>query len=265
MLKTKFLFFVLLIILVSQNSYSQNLPHIAVLEFEGQGISKSEAGPLTDRFRGELVRTNAFVVVSRDKMEAILKEQAFQLSGCTSTECAVEIGQILNIQKIVVGKIGKVAQTYTIDISFIDVETSRIEKSFNRDHKGKTDGILPILKEIAFEMIPPKEGISKIPLYSSGIIAIGSAVVSGFSIYKAQISYENYQDAVFGKDAIKYKDDTEYYDNLALITGITAGVTTIFYFVYNHYYKLSIKPEGFYATPFIQKNQTYGLAINITF
>ena len=265
MLKTKFLFFVLLVILISQNSYSQKLPHIAVLAFEGRGISETEAGPLTDRFRGELVRTNAFIVVSRDKMEAILKEQAFQLSGCTSTECAVEIGRILSTQKIVVGKVGRVGETYTIDISFIDIETSRIEKSFNRDYSGKIDGILPILKEIAFEMIPPKEGISKIPLYSSGIIALGSAALSGFSIYKAQSSYKNYQDAIVGEDAIKYKDDTEFYDNLALITGITAGVTAIFHFVYDHYYERSIKPEGFYATPFIQKNQTYGLAINITF
>lgn len=265
MLKTKFLLLFLLTISISQSLYSQGLPRIAVLEFEGRGISETEAGPLTDRFRGELVRTNAFVVLSRDNMEEILREQAFQLSGCTSTECAVEVGKILNSQKIVVGRIGRVGKTYTVDISFIDVESSRIEKSFNRDYVGEVDGILPILKAIAFEMIPPREGISKIPLYSSGIIAIGSAALTGFSIYKSQSSYKNYQDAIVGEDAAKYKDDTEFYDNLTLISGITAGATAIFYFVYDRYYERSIKPEGFYATPFIQKNHTYGLAINITF
>lgn len=253
-----------LIFLFSQNCYSQKLPRIAVLEFEGLGISKEEAEPLTDRFRGELVRTNAFIVISRDQMDEILKEQAFQLTGCTSTECAVQAGKILNVQKIVVGKIGRVGKTYTVDISFIDIETARIEKSFNRDYKGEIEGLLPILRDIVFEMIPPRKGITKKPLYISGIFAISSAVVSGFSIYKAQISYKNYQDAINGNDVLKYKKDTEFYDNLALATGITAGVTTIFYFVYYHFYERSKKPIGYYATPFIFKN-TYGLAININF
>lgn len=249
---------------IFENSHAQNLPQIAVLEFEGRGISKQEAGPLTDRFRSELVKTNGFIVVSREKMEEILKEQAFQLTGCTSTRCAVQIGQILNVQKIVVGKIGRVGKVYTVDISYIDVETARIEKSFYRDYKGEIEGLLPILKDIAFEMIPPRQGISKKPLYISEIFAIGSAAVSGISIYKAQISYKKYQDALNGDDVIKYKKDTEFYDNLTLIAGITASVTTIFYFIYKHYYERSKKPKGYYATLNLSKNN-YCLKVSINF
>ncbi len=264
------IFFILFsVIFLTKPTYSQdnskNLPQIAVIEFEGQGITESESVPLTDRFRGELVRTNSFFVLDRDQMTTILEEQAFQMSGCTSTECAVEIGKILNIQKIVVGKIGKVGRTYTIDISYIDVETSRIEKSFNRNYVGAVEGILPILKEIAFEMIPAKEGISDIPLYISGIAALGSIGFGTYSFLKAQSSYTSYQDARTGEDAIKFKDDTENFDNLTLISGLTAGASVAFYFIYKHYYDRSFKPVGFYATPYIPDKYTYGLAVNLSF
>jgi len=82
---------------------------------------------------------------------------------------------------------------------------------------------------------------------------------------KAQSSYQNYKDATTGEDAQKYKDDTAKYDNITLICGITAGVSTIFYFVYKHFYNRSKKPESFYATPYIPDKYTIGLAINISF
>ena len=97
------------------------------------------------------------------------------------------------------------------------------------------------------------------------MLTISAAGLCGYSIYKAQNSYNHYQDALVGEDVLKYKEDTENYDNLSLISGITAGVTTIFYFIYNHYYKKSKKPIGLYATPQINKNNTYSLAINLNF
>ena len=265
MQKLRYLLIILITFLLFQTSFSQTLPQVAVLEFEGRGITEMEAGPLTDRFRSEIVRTNAFLVVSRSQMKAILDEQSFQMGGCTSTECAVEIGQMLNAQKIVVGTIGKIHTTFTVDISIIDVETARIEKSVNRDHKGNIDGLLPILKEIAFEMIPPRKGLPKMPLVTSRTIALGSTAVSVFSVYMAKVNHDKYKNAIVGKDATKYKDATEFYDNLAIITGATAGATLLFYYVYNNYYRRSKKPVGFYATPFIQNDNICGLALNINF
>ncbi len=74
---------------------------IAVIDLEGIGISKDETNLLTNRLRNELVKTKAFRVVERQEMSKILKEQKFQASGCTSTECAVEIGQLLGVERIV--------------------------------------------------------------------------------------------------------------------------------------------------------------------
>ncbi len=65
--------------------------NIAVLEFDGKNVSSEEASALTDRLRIELFKTNRFSVIEREKMDTILKEQGFQMSGCASDACAVEI------------------------------------------------------------------------------------------------------------------------------------------------------------------------------
>jgi hypothetical protein len=128
---------------------SPSRAHIAVLNLEGRGISEDEAATLSDRLRGHLVNTAAFVVLDRGKMESILKEQGFQQTGCTITECAVRAGRILNVQKMVAGSIGKIGKKYTLHIEMIDMETSRIERSLDKDHDGSIEGLLEPLQAMA--------------------------------------------------------------------------------------------------------------------
>jgi len=66
--------------------------NIAVLDLEGKGISSIEASVLGDKLRNELILTEKFDVIERGQMQSILKEQGFQQTGCTSSECAIEAG-----------------------------------------------------------------------------------------------------------------------------------------------------------------------------
>ena len=61
---------------------------IAVLEFEGKGVSQSETSTLTDRLRNEMFNTGIYIVLERGKMDEVLKEQGFQQVGCITSECA---------------------------------------------------------------------------------------------------------------------------------------------------------------------------------
>ena len=54
-------------------------------------------------------------MVERNQMEEILNEQGFQQSGCTSAECAAEVGALLGVQNMVSGSFGLLGNTYTID------------------------------------------------------------------------------------------------------------------------------------------------------
>ena len=48
---------------------------VAILDFEGRGISQMEAATLTDRLMSEMVSTNAVIMVERNQMNEILEEQ----------------------------------------------------------------------------------------------------------------------------------------------------------------------------------------------
>jgi len=141
---------IMLVIFISGSCFAQEKLRIAVMDFSTTGgLSKQETVTLGTRLSSMLVKTNAFIVLERGKMEEILEEQGFQQSGCTTTECAVEVGKMLNVQKMVSGSFGKVGSTYTIDLSLVDVQTAQIEKSFFQDYKGEIDGLLNIMQDIA--------------------------------------------------------------------------------------------------------------------
>ena len=125
---------------------------LAILDLESRGISANEVASLTDRLRSELVRTGRINVVERGQMEQILGEQDFQLTGCTSDECAVEVGQMLGVTHMVAGSIGRVGLTFSIDLRTIDVQTGRIIYSIIRDYRGEIDGLLNQMAFVADEL-----------------------------------------------------------------------------------------------------------------
>ena len=133
---------VLVLLFISKVLIAQQLTTLAVLAFEGLGISEIEAKALTNRLRAILVKTGTYQVVERGKMDAILDEQGFQLSGCTSEECVVEVGQLLGVQKMLAGSISLVGKTYSVEMRIIDVELGRIDNTSTYDIKGEIDHLL---------------------------------------------------------------------------------------------------------------------------
>ena len=138
---------------------------IAVLEFEGRGINQMEAATLTDRMMSELVNTNAVIMVERNQMDEILSEQGFQQSGCTSSECAAEVGALLGVQNMVSGAFGKLGNSYTIDAKMFSVETGATVRAVTKTYKGEVDGLLNVISVVAWELVgltPPAELLARI-------------------------------------------------------------------------------------------------------
>ena len=137
---------------------------VAILDFEGRGISEMEAATLTDRLMSEMVTTDAVIMVERNQMNEILNEQGFQQSGCTTAECAAEVGALLGVQNMVSGSFGKLGNTYTIDSKMFSVETGATIRSVSKTYKGEVDGLLPVIEVVAWELVgltPPAELLAR--------------------------------------------------------------------------------------------------------
>jgi TolB-like protein len=134
---------------LAQNSKT----NIAVIDLDPTGISNNESQFLSSRLRTELFETGKFQVVEREKMNAILNEQGFQQTGCTSVECAIEIGQLLNVSVMVAGSIGKIEEIYSLSIRMIDVQTGAIIRTATRDYEGKLSEVLTdVIPELSVEL-----------------------------------------------------------------------------------------------------------------
>lgn len=100
--------------------------NLAVLQFKAVNIPYTDVLILNNRFQSELVKSGDYIVLERQMINDVLKEQGFQQTGCVTSECAVEVGKLLGVDKIIVGTIGRLESLLTISVRMIDIETGEI-------------------------------------------------------------------------------------------------------------------------------------------
>lgn len=80
-------------------------------------------------------------------MEQIAGEKAIQLTGCTDVSCAVQLGNALNVKKMVFGSVGKLGSKYIVFLKVVDVERENVECS------DREEGLVPV--EQIPGLVPP--------------------------------------------------------------------------------------------------------------
>ena len=173
--KSLFHFIFVLNILLGQNVK----PTIAILDFEGQGVGPSEVQTLTERMRTEIGNTNAVRLIERKAVEKIMMEQGLQQSGCTSDECAAEVGQLLGVQFMISGSIGKMGKSFTIDTKMFSVETGETIRSKSATHDGDISGLLTEMEILAWEIVG-LDAPQKLKLKRAGTEATRTVAVLDF-------------------------------------------------------------------------------------
>ena len=134
--------------------------NVAVVPLDAKGVSETEASVFTERLALELFRTGRFTVLERGKMEEILIEQDFQLTGCVSEECLVEVGQLLGVEQLVAGSVSRIGETYSVILRLISAESGAIVQMASYDHQGAIDELLSagmrvVARSIAGEPVEP--------------------------------------------------------------------------------------------------------------
>lgn len=148
----------------------KHLPLIAVMPLTGQGVDESSALIATDALSDEFLKTRRVRVLERSQMESILKEQGFQKSGyCDGAACAVQMGKLLSIEKIVVGTLGRIGSSYSLSVRIVDVGSGEIVGSVRRMQRGEIDqmvsDVLPeVAQQISLQVFGPSQSQEYAPL-----------------------------------------------------------------------------------------------------
>ena len=123
--------------------YDLASPTIAVIDFHNQGISPAAGQTLTERFRLTLSMYTPYSVEASgiENRINILNRKSRSYSTCTSISCAVNVGKLLNVDRIVIGNISRENNQYTLSADLVSVQMEEIIRSRSLEYIGELDGI----------------------------------------------------------------------------------------------------------------------------
>lgn len=104
-------------------------PRLAVLSFDTKNVDEATVQALTERVQSRFENSNLYLMVERAKIQQVLQEQAFQLTGTVNDTTAVQVGKILGVSKLVLGSVNRIGGGFEISGRIVDVETGAIEIS----------------------------------------------------------------------------------------------------------------------------------------
>jgi len=103
---------ILLMVFVFGNVFSQDLKalkkRIAVVQFQDKSSYGHNIGQgVADMLVTKLVESKQYLVIERNQLDAILKEQGLGQSGLVTQQSAAKVGQLLGVEMIVTGSISE--------------------------------------------------------------------------------------------------------------------------------------------------------------
>ncbi|MFC1650749.1 PEGA domain-containing protein [Candidatus Latescibacterota bacterium] len=144
----------------------QKLFTIAVLDMDANGVSTVEAKGLSEKIRTRISwlvnnefyknnpGTNMYLVVERSQMDKIFEQFEIQNTGCTDISCAVEFGKMLQVDRIIIGSVNLIGQTYNVTTRMIDVGSSQTLSVSEVDYRGSIDGLVGSrIQDVADELL----------------------------------------------------------------------------------------------------------------
>ena len=139
----------------SQASWAQERKSytLAVLNLDAKGVSLTEAEVISERLRSRVSQTlrsdkyrgsdrDQYMVIERTQMDRIFEQFEVQNTGCVTDSCAVVFGKMLGVERIVIGSIGLVGNTYSVSTRIVDVETTETIGDADHLYSGTIDTLI---------------------------------------------------------------------------------------------------------------------------
>jgi len=164
---------------------------LAALTFDAKGVSEVEAEVLSEKIRSHISQLvtspeykaqsdkDQYLIVEQTQIDKILEQFEMQNIGCVSDSCAIEFGKMLQVDRIVIGQIGLVGNTYLVSARIVDVETRKAVATSNREHKGSIDEIIStVIIEVGDELFMGKKKSRKMWYIVGGALIIGGGAAA---------------------------------------------------------------------------------------
>jgi len=135
---------------------------VSILDFNGEDVQDKLLRACYNQLEESLIESNRFTVIDKSQRDEILDEQEFQNSGMCDDACAVEIGQLVGAEFLMLGEVIGFGDLYQVNIKIINIEkgdvaekvTSQIEGGMSDLLNGMEDASQEIVRRIASGSVP---------------------------------------------------------------------------------------------------------------
>jgi len=151
----------ILFIFIGQISFPKNVNKVitfqsgnklAVLPFEGRGISAPLTAHVTEEFRGAVRSLKIYQVQDKDMTERleIFTPKSKTYWNCWSVGCAIDRGKKLNVNYVIAGNVEEKDDTYLINGRLFSVDLETLVNDFSLSSFNDADSLLLELKKMAY-------------------------------------------------------------------------------------------------------------------
>lgn len=141
--------------LLAQTATLREGANLSVTSIEGDStMGAQDLDLFAQVLEGKITAIGKYTLLERRNISAILSEQGFQQSGaCNTSECQVEVGQLLGVEYIVSGQFRKTGSTWFLNFRITDVGSGKIVSSSNRSVSGDfgavmSDGLSQVMQDL---------------------------------------------------------------------------------------------------------------------
>lgn len=128
---------------------------LAVLNLQATSVDPGLATTLSEALVGEVAAQSCCQVISTSDIQAMLGfERERQMLTCAEeSSCLAEIGGSLGVEKILVGTLGKVDDTYVLALKLIDIRKGTVEARSQDYVEGKAALLLAAIRRRVPELV----------------------------------------------------------------------------------------------------------------
>ena len=126
----------------------------AILDLKPTGVSEEIAKNLTQILSAEVKRIEGTSVIGRDDLIAMVElDKEKSLLGCNDDSCIAELGGALGVDKLIVGNVGKLAESFVITLRLLNARRATVDSRITESFKGEEDQLIRAVRHASRKLL----------------------------------------------------------------------------------------------------------------
>ena len=118
----------------SSLGFAQNIPSVAILDFDTRGYDEVERYQIIQKLSLEMINMSNYEVVDNYDIEYISQRDSIVFTGCFSRICLKELGDKLEVDFVLTGSMNLLGEKVSTTVRMFDVNKNTFVNSVNRNY-----------------------------------------------------------------------------------------------------------------------------------